>query len=197
MKAQIGYVSPDLNFNAWGRVKRLINFYRSFFPDWDDAYCAELLERLNIGWTDKIATLSFGARTKLGLVIALSHRPRLLLLDEPVSGLDAVAKQDLFAELLDAVQDEERTVLISSHGLADIERFTDHVGIIHEGNLLLEGPTTDLVARFRMADAVANNGGTLRGVEGVYPQEAGRPALAVPPRYRERCRAGTRGAGNR
>ena len=173
VKRQVGYTSPDLLFNAWGNVRRLIGFVRSFYPDWDDDYCAALLERLNVGWEDKIATLSFGARTKLGLVVALSHRPDLLLLDEPLAGLDAVSKQEVFGELLEAVQDEERTVLISSHNLSDIERFTDHVGIIHEGRMLLEGPTGELVERFLMVDCRPGDGDAMAGIPGVRVQERG------------------------
>ncbi len=160
VKKQVGYVSPDLSFNAWGRVDRLINFYRSFYEDWDDDYCAALLIRLKIGWKDRIRTLSFGTRIKLGLVLALSHRPALLLLDEPLAGLDAVSKQEIFTELLSAVQDEERTVFISSHNLDDIERFTDHVGILKEGKLLLEGPTPELVESFRMIHGESADGVT-------------------------------------
>ena len=171
VKKQVGYVSPDLVFNAWGKVNRLVGFIRSFYEDWDDAYCTELLRRLKIGWTDKIATLSFGARTKLGLVLALSHRPALLLLDEPLAGLDAVSKQEVFTELLEAVQDENRTVLISSHDLHDLERFTDHIGMIHKGKLLLEGPTADLVERFRMVDCIAANGANPASIAGVYVQK--------------------------
>jgi len=152
VKKQIGYVGPDLSFNAWGRVNRLLSFVRSFYADWDDAYCTDLLHRLNIGRHDRISTLSFGARTKLALVIALTHRPALLLLDEPLAGLDVVSKQEVFAELLRAVQDDNRTVVISSHDLHDLERLTDHIGIINNGLLLMEGPTADLVARFNVID---------------------------------------------
>jgi ABC-2 type transport system ATP-binding protein len=171
VKKQVGYVSPDLVFNAWGRVNRLIGFIRSFYEDWDDAYCTELLERLKVGWKDKIATLSFGARTKLGLIVALSHRPALLLLDEPLAGLDAVSKQEVFTELLDAVQDENRTVLISSHDLHDLERFTDHLGMIHNGKLLLEGPTSELVERFRMVDCIAPDSADPAAISGVLVQK--------------------------
>ncbi|HOZ50193.1 MAG TPA: ABC transporter ATP-binding protein [Candidatus Hydrogenedentes bacterium] len=171
VKRQVGYVSPDLFFNAWGRVNRLIGFYRSFYPDWDDDYCTALLKRLKIGWTDKIATLSYGTRTKLGLVLALSHRPALLLLDEPFAGLDAVSKQEVLGELFEAVQDEKRTVFVSSHNLDDIERITDHLGIIHNGKLLLEDSTAALIERFRMADYTASNGATPATLPGVYVQK--------------------------
>ena len=171
VKKQIGYVSPDLVFNAWGKVKRLLSFIRSFYDDWDDAYCVELMHRLKISPSDRISTLSFGARTKLGLIVALSHRPALLLLDEPLAGLDAVSKQEVFTELLDAVQDENRTVLISSHDLHDLERFSDHIGMISNGKLLLEGPTSDLVERFRMVDCTASDGQDLTRLPGVYLQK--------------------------
>jgi ABC-2 type transport system ATP-binding protein len=151
-KLRIGYVSTELNFMLWIKVGRLLKFYRRFYPTWDDTYCEELLENFNIGWNDDIGTLSFGAKTKLALITALSHRPELLLLDEPQAGLDAPAKRQLFEELLDAVQDEERTVLISSHNLDDIERFADHIGVIHEGKLLYEGATNAIQERFTLVD---------------------------------------------
>jgi ABC-2 type transport system ATP-binding protein len=94
---------------------------------------------------DKVMTLSFGARIKLALVLALSWRPAVLVLDEPTVGLDAISKQQLFTELLAAVRDEERTVLISSHAISDLERFADHVGMIKHGRLVFEGAITDIL----------------------------------------------------
>ena len=171
MKRRIGYVSPDLNYQAWGKVGRAISFMRGFYPDWDDEYCQGLMESLKVGWDEKIKNLSFGARIKLSLIIALSHHPDLLLLDEPTVGLDPVSKQQVFAELLAAVQDEDRTVLISSHGLADVERFADHLGMLKDGKLLLEGATADIVGRFRLVDFVGTNGFSADGMEGVFVQE--------------------------
>ena len=169
VKRRIGYVSPDTSYVAWRKVKRLIYFIRQFYPDWDDEYCRHLLDQFGIGWDDKILTMSFGTKVKLAVVVALSHHPDLLLLDEPTMGVDAVAKQQIFSELLAAVQDEDRTVLISSHGLTDVERFTDHVGMIKDGRLLLEGPTSDIVERYRMVDFVYSNGQI--PLKGVFVQE--------------------------
>src|SRR6185369_12543865 len=115
---------------------------------------------LDLGADDKISDLSFGARIKLALLLALAWRPKVLILDEPTVGLDAISKQAVFAELLAAVQDEERTVFISSHGLTDVERFADHLGMIKNGRLVFEGATSDVIARFRMVDLVA--GETIR-----------------------------------
>jgi ABC-2 type transport system ATP-binding protein len=158
LKRRAAYVSPDLNFQVWGKVGRAIRFVRGFYPNWDDNYCAQLMKAFQLGDGDKIATLSFGAKTKLSLLLALSRRPEILILDEPTTGLDAVSKQQVFAELLKAVEDGERTVLISSHGLSDIQRFADHIGMIKNGKLLLEGRTDEIVDRFRLAEFFTENG---------------------------------------
>jgi ABC-2 type transport system ATP-binding protein len=100
--------------------------------------------------------LSFGARIKLALVLALSWKPRLLILDEPTVGLDAISKQQVFSELLSAVAAEERTVFISSHGLTDLERFADHVGMIKSGQMMFEGSMNGVIDRYRMVDFIAN-----------------------------------------
>ncbi len=171
MKQQVGYASPDVLFQAWGKVGKLLQFVRGFYPSWDDAYCQHLLTTLNVGLNERIRALSFGARMKLGLVLALAWRPRLLILDEPTAGLDAVSKKQVFAELLAAVQDEERTVLISSHHLADVERFADHIGMIRDGKLLLEGPTAEVVERFQMLDFVTENGRDLASAPGFFIQK--------------------------
>jgi ABC-2 type transport system ATP-binding protein len=163
LKQHAAYVSPDLNFQVWGRVGKAIRFVRGFYPGWDDGYCAELMRVFQLGPNDRIVTLSFGARTKLSLLLALARRPDLLILDEPTTGLDAVSKQQVFSELLKAVEEGERTVLISSHGLADIERFADHIGLIKGGRLLLEGRTDEIVDRYRFAEFFTRNGATFPG----------------------------------
>jgi ABC-2 type transport system ATP-binding protein len=158
LKHRAGYVSPELNFQIWGRVGKAIRFVRGFHPDWDDGYCAALMQAFALGANDRIATLSSGARTKLSLLLALAWRPEVLILDEPLTGLDAIAKQQLFSELLKAVKEGERTVLISSHSLSDLERFADHVGLLKRGKLLLEGPTDAVVERYRLAEFFTKDG---------------------------------------
>lgn len=156
MKRQVGYVSPELNFQPWGRVGRAVEFVRGFYPSWDESYCDHLLREFQLHRDEKVAALSFGARIKLALLLALAWRPALLVLDEPTVGLDAISKQQVFAELLAAVRDEERTVFISSHAITDLERFADHVGMIKNGRLLFEGPTAEVTERYRMVDFVAD-----------------------------------------
>ena len=154
VKSRIGYVSPELNYTPWRRVKRLIHFIRQFYPTWDNEYCYHLLEKLGVGWDDKIATMSFGTRIKLSVILALSHHPDLLLLDEPTIGIDAVSKSEIYSELLAAVQDENHTVVISSHSLSDIERFADHIGILINGKISVEGQIDEILNRYRMIDFV-------------------------------------------
>ncbi len=167
LKQIASYVSPDLNFQVWGNVGRAIRFVRGFYPNWDDAYCTQLMQIFQLNDKDKIAALSFGAKTKLGLLLGLSRRPEVLILDEPTTGLDAVSKQQVFGELLKTVEDGERTVLISSHNLADIERFADHLGMIKNGKLLLEGRTDEIVERFRLAEFFTENGTAFPTYEGL------------------------------
>jgi ABC-2 type transport system ATP-binding protein len=151
-------------------VGRAIDFVRGFYPTWDAAYCATLMQTFGLGERDRIRTLSLGARMKLTLLLALSWRPALIVLDEPTVGLDAIAKQQLFAELLAAVGDGERSVLISSHGISDLERFADHVGMISRGRLLFEGPITDVVDRYRLVDFVAPSDPGFKSEPGVVVQ---------------------------
>lgn len=167
VKQRAAYVGPELEYGAWGRVGNAIRFVRGFYPNtWDDLYCARLLRDFRLDVDDKIATLSFGSRTKLSLVIALSRRPELLVLDEPTTGLDAIVKQELFSNLLDLVESEDHTILISSHQLSDLERFADHVAIINDGLILHAGPMDKVVEPFCIADFTLAESAALPAGEG-------------------------------
>ena len=153
IKKRSAYVGPELEFANWGKIKNAIRFVRGFYGDtWDDTYCEQLLDAFQLDPDDKIFSLSFGSRTKLGIVLALARRPELLVLDEPTTGLDALAKQALFSALLDLVKDTGHTILISSHNLNDLERFADHVAIINNGLLLHSGSIDAVVDPFCIAD---------------------------------------------
>jgi ABC-2 type transport system ATP-binding protein len=167
MKLKTGYVSPDLNYSPWSRVSKVISFVKGFYPTWDDAYCRHLITSFRINPDERIATLSFGTRIKLSLVLALSWRPVLLVLDEPTVGVDAISKQQIFSELLAAVQGEDRAVFISSHAITDLERFADHVGMIKHGSMIFEGDTASIVERYRLFDVTAEHGTTLEDLPGI------------------------------
>jgi len=162
LKQRAAYVSPDLNFQVWGKVGKAIRFVRGFYPGWDDSYCSALMKAFHLSIGDRIATMSFGAKTKLSLLLALARRPEVLVLDEPLSGLDVISRQQLFSELLKAVEGGERSVLISCHDLSDLERFTDHIGLLKEGRLLLEGRTDEVVERYQLVEFFTPNGAGLQ-----------------------------------
>jgi ABC-2 type transport system ATP-binding protein len=171
MKLRTGYVGPELTHSSWGRVGRIIAFVKGFYPTWDDQYCQQLMETFGLHPDARVLTLSFGARIKLSLMLALSWRPQLLVLDEPTVGLDAISKRQVFAELLSAVQGEDRAVFISSHGITDLERFADHVGMIRQGQLVFEGPMADILERFRLIDLPAEQGARIEHQAGVLVQQ--------------------------
>ncbi len=168
VKRQTAYASPDASFRAWGNGRKLIQFVRGFYPTWDDTYCEKLLADLHVNPDEKITALSTGSRVKLGVIVALAWHPKVVILDEPAAGLDAISKQQVFAELLAVVRDEDRTVVISSHGLTDLERFADHIGMIKNGQLLLEGPTSSIVERFKLVDFVSENDAAFVHADGIF-----------------------------
>jgi ABC-2 type transport system ATP-binding protein len=171
MKRQVGYASPETDYRSWVKVKKLIQFVRGFYPTWDESYCQKLLRDFRVNPADSLTTLSLGTRVKLGLILALAWHPKVLILDEPTVGLDAVSKKQIFAELFAAMNQEERTVIISSHGLSELERFADCIGMIKDGRLLLEGATDEIVERYKMVDFVAENETVLVRREGICLQK--------------------------
>jgi ABC-2 type transport system ATP-binding protein len=153
IKRRTAYVSPDMDYRPWGTVGRAIDFVSGFYPDWSLARCEELQFAFGVHRDIRVDALSFGARMKLALVLALSRDAELLVLDEPSLGLDPIARRQLFAELLKFMAGDGRTILISSHQLADLERFADHAAIVNQGKLLTSGRMDKLVERYRQFDA--------------------------------------------
>jgi ABC-2 type transport system ATP-binding protein len=143
-RRDVGYVSEKQTLPPEARVDRLIAFCAGLYPGWDDALAARLLDRFAIDPTTRVKRLSQGAMRKLSVLLALSHRPKLLLLDEPAAGLDVAARRELLEELLEVVRDGDRSVFFSSHLLSDVERVADRVGIVMRGRLILSEPLDDL-----------------------------------------------------
>jgi ABC-2 type transport system ATP-binding protein len=148
IKRRAAYVSPDLSFGPLSTVGRAVRFMSGFYTDWDHERCARLQETFGVASGDRISALSFGTRMKLSLILALSRDAELLLLDEPTLGLDAIARRQLFEELLAFMRREDRTILISSHQLTDLERFADHAAIIDRGRLVVSGRMDQLIERY-------------------------------------------------
>ncbi|MBU6172739.1 MAG: ABC transporter ATP-binding protein [Planctomycetes bacterium] len=146
---RIGYMSEDRDIPYWMRVQEIMNYTRSFFPKWDASFAEELREMFDLDPKQRIRTLSRGQTARVCLLVALAHRPELLVLDEPSSGLDPVVRRDILAAIVQTVADEGRTVLFSSHLLDEVERLADRVAILHEGRVLLEGELDTIQESFR------------------------------------------------
>jgi len=144
---RIGYLSEERDLPNWMRVGELMSYTRAFYPRWDDRFARDLLTMFELDPGQKIRTLSRGQRARAGLLVALAHRPEFLVLDEPSSGLDPSARQDILAAVVRTVADEGRTVLLSSHLLHEVERVADQVAMLHRGRLLLNEGVEELLAR--------------------------------------------------
>jgi ABC-2 type transport system ATP-binding protein len=144
-RRHVAYVHEDKQTYAYLTVSEMIAFTRPFYGDWDAAIERKLLDRYELPLRRKVRTLSKGMRTKLALLLALSRRPSLLILDEPSEGLDPVAIEDVLQTLRGIVA-AGTSVFFSSHQIAEVERIADHVCIIASGQLVLDAPLTEISA---------------------------------------------------
>jgi len=142
--SRIGYLSEENDLPGWMRVDELIRYTSAFYPKWDDAYAEELRRAFALDPAAKIKDLSKGQRARAGLLIALAHRPELLVLDEPSSGLDPIVRRDILGAVIRTIADEGRTVLFSSHLLEEVEEVADHVTMIAGGRIVLSAPLADI-----------------------------------------------------
>ena len=133
---QIGYLSEESDLPGWMRVDELMYYMRSFYPGWSDEYAEKLRADFGLDRAAKIKNLSKGQRARAGLIAALAYRPDLLLLDEPSSGLDPLVRRDILGAIVRTIADEGRTVVFSSHLLAEVERVADYVAMVKDGRIL-------------------------------------------------------------
>jgi ABC-2 type transport system ATP-binding protein len=134
--SRIGYVSEVSELPDWMRVGELLRFTRAFYPDWDDAFAEQLRRVFELEERHAVKSLSKGQRARLALLLALAHRPQLLVLDEPSSGLDPLVRRDILRAIIKTIAEEGRTVLFSSHLLDEVERVADHVAILDRGRII-------------------------------------------------------------
>jgi ABC-2 type transport system ATP-binding protein len=145
--AQIGYVSENQKLPGRMTVAGYLDYLRGFYPTWDRRLETEILEQLLLPSDRKIGALSHGMRMKMALACALPFRPKLLVLDEPFSGLDPLVRDEFLESLLR--QSGETTILISSHELSEIEGVATHIAFLDRGKLLFQEPMDDLTDRLR------------------------------------------------
>ena len=152
--AQIGYVSENQQLPEWMTVGQLIEFCRPMYPTWDTAVCAKLLKEFALPLDRKLKHLSRGMKMKAALLTSLAYRPRLLVLDEPFTGLDPLVRDEVIRGMLELTAQENWSVFISSHDIDEVERLADWIGVIDAGKVQLSESASRLRARFRRLDCI-------------------------------------------
>jgi ABC-2 type transport system ATP-binding protein len=153
-RAHIGYIAEGQSLPGWMRLEQLEAYLAPLYPTWDRSLAGELRARFELDPKQRIGTLSRGAHMKAALLCALAPRPKLLLMDEPFTGMDALVKDELVRGLLESAGSEGWTVVISSHDLAELELLADWVGFLSRGRVLLSESMEQLHERFRHVDVV-------------------------------------------
>ncbi len=149
IKRKVGYVDETPKFYEEMSVSWMAKLVSKYFPTWDDNLYKGYLHKFDLEPKKRIKDLSKGMRMKLALTLALSHRPELLILDEPASGIDPVLRRELMGEISEVVNDENRTVILSSHITQDIEQIADYVAILENGLLAEFADKESLLDRWK------------------------------------------------
>ena len=143
-----------------------MRFVASIYPAWDAAYARTLLRRFNLNEEQPIKGLSHGERVKATLLLALARRPRLLVLDEPTTGLDPVGRHEVLTELMDVLTDERRAILFSSHNTHDVEQISDQITFIDRGRIIDSSDKETFLERWRRIHLDVPAGVTLPALAG-------------------------------
>ena len=156
--SRIGVVHQENRFLEWMKVEQQLRYVSSFYKLWDRDLEERMLDELELESSARVGTLSPGNAQKLGIILAVCHRPDLLILDEPVSGLDPITREQFLKFLLELLQQDANTIVISSHVLHDIEKVIDRVICLDRGRIRADASLDDLQERFAEWRVTARNG---------------------------------------
>lgn len=146
--ARIGYVHQEGELLDWMTVRQLIRYVAAYYPNWNKELEAKYVADFELPLKKRVGSISPGQRQRLAILLAIGFDPELLILDEPAAGLDPIARGQFLDLMLHLIQDEKRTIIISSHILSDVEKVIDHVLIMKEGELLRDCSFDDLREEF-------------------------------------------------
>lgn len=179
-KWNTGYVADEMRLFSAATLQWHLDFVRSMFPGWDEAYARTLLKRFHLRPQQRVKGLSRGEHAKALLLLALARKPKLLVLDEPTAGLDPVARQEVVSELMEIVQDEERSILFSSHDTLEVERISDRITFIDRGRVIDSEDKELFLERWRRVSLGVPDGITLPSLPGVIDvSRSGRVAVVT------------------
>ena len=158
VKQRVGYVPESHHIYPWMSVGGAIRFSRAMYSEWNVELAAELLDVFQLPSQRRVRALSKGMLAKLSLLIALSHEPELLVLDEPLSGLDPIARDEFIDGVMREICSNERTVIFSTHQLDEVSRLADSVAIMNAGQILVHCPIEQLLGSAKRVRAVLRDG---------------------------------------
>lgn len=148
IREKIGVVFDGNNFPEDLTPQKLNNVLKAIYSNWEEKKFYELLEKFSLPKNKKIKKFSKGMKMKLSISVALSHKAQLLILDEATSGLDPVVRDDILDILLDFVQEENNSILMSSHITSDLEKIADYIVFIHKGKVIFEETKDNLIYNY-------------------------------------------------
>lgn len=179
-KWDIGFASEDMRLYDPMTVGWHMDFIASIFPNWDAAYAKLLLKRFDLRAEQKIKGLSHGQRVKAVLLLVFARRPKLLVLDEPTTGLDPVARHEILRELTAVMKDDGRSVLFSSHNTQDVEQISDQITFIDRGRIIDSMDKETYLERWRRLRMEVPAGIELPALPGIIDvRQEGRLAVAT------------------
>ncbi len=144
LRRNVGYLAEDQTMYGWMRVEEIVRFVAPFYPTWDHELAFTYLRDFELPLRTRVKHLSKGQNVRLGLVLALAHRPELVILDDPALGLDPIMRKQFNRDLITHLQGEGRTVFYSSHLLYEVEPVADEVAILDDGRVLRQAETETL-----------------------------------------------------
>lgn len=166
-KRDIGFVSEEMRLYGLTTLQWHMDFVASLYPGWDAHYAKTLLKRFNLRPEQKVRRLSHGEHMKAMLLLALARHPRLLVLDEPMTGLDPVARQEVLTELTAVLKDESRSILFSSHHTQDVEQISDCITFMDRGRVIESSDKESFLERWRRLHIEVPHATTLPQLPGV------------------------------
>ncbi|AUJ26076.1 ABC transporter ATP-binding protein [Virgibacillus dokdonensis] len=148
IKEEIGVVYDEINFYEKINAIKIDKVLKGIFQSWDSDKYFQLLDRFKLHKSQLLGNYSKGMKMKLNIIIGLAHSPKLLILDEPTSGLDPSARMEMLDLFLEFIQNEEHSILISSHITNDLERIADYIVMIHDGKIILQLDKDELLYKY-------------------------------------------------
>ena len=158
LKQRVIYISDDLYFYPSYSIKEMAKFYKSIYKNWDDETYEKLKAIFNIDEKRKVKKLSKGMQKQVAFWLGLCTKPDIMILDEPVDGLDPVMRRSTMKLVLSEVEARDMTVLISSHNLRELEDVCDYVGIMHQGKIVIEKALDDIKGNIHKIQVAFKNG---------------------------------------